>query len=463
MRNTERMNLPNRGESAAICCIVCSSRAVRRRRMLRDKTYCKHLHVKRLDTAAEKYYKNIIVRMQRRVGYESALRICANTHGETDMNEKDIGTIRRRFRPGKNAVGRIRGCYVNENKKIISEFDTMLGMISDDESEELLLKLRKVFTGAPGRNILNASFPTSQVGVSEEHKLLTVLRDSALSDDAAVKALFEKTAAALEREGSYMILLACDKYDILKKNDAGEDSSEMFTYVIGCICGIKNPKPALSYSLSENRLKNSPSDCIICAPDNGFMFPAFENGGADIYSALFYTRDIAADNSAVASLLFGTELPAPAAEQSESIADILVETVADNCSLELIQAIQGQVAEMNADHKASREDEPLMLTPQDLGSLLRFGGIDETTVNDFTEKACEKIGRDAAVAPETVINTKRLDIKTPEVTVKVAAENSDMVQTRVIDGTKYILIRADSDVEVNGIRINIRETPADGE
>ena len=110
------------------------------------------------------------------------------------MNEKDIAAIRRRFRPGKNAIGRVRGCYVNENKKIISEFDTMLGMISDNESEELLLKLRKVFTGAPGRNILNASFPTSLVGVSEEHKLLTALRESALSDDAAVKSLFEKTA-----------------------------------------------------------------------------------------------------------------------------------------------------------------------------------------------------------------------------------------------------------------------------
>ena len=46
------------------------------------------------------------------------------------MNEKDIAAIRRRFRPGKNAIGRVRGCYVNENKKIISEFDTMLGMIS---------------------------------------------------------------------------------------------------------------------------------------------------------------------------------------------------------------------------------------------------------------------------------------------------------------------------------------------
>lgn len=379
------------------------------------------------------------------------------------MNEKDIAAIRRRFRPGKNAIGRVRGCYVNENKKIISEFDTMLGMISDNESEELLLKLRKVFTGAPGRNILNASFPTSLVGVSEEHKLLTTLRESALSDDAAVKALFEKTAAALEREGSYMILLACDKYDIFKKNDSGEDSSEMFTYVVGCICGIKNPKPALSYSLSENRLRNLTGDCVICAPEIGFMFPAFENGGADIYSALFYTRDIAADNTAAAALLFGTELPASAAEQSESITDILVETVAEECSLELIQAIQGQVAEMNADHKASREDEPLLLTPQDLGSLLRFGGIDEATVNDFTEKACEKIGKNAAIAPETVINTKRLDIKTPEVTVKVGAENSDMVQTRVIDGTKYILIRADSDVEVNGIRINIRENAADGE
>jgi Ni2+-binding GTPase involved in maturation of urease and hydrogenase len=58
---------------------------------------------------------------------------------------------------------------------------------------------------------------------------------------------------------------------------------------------------------------------------------------------------------------------------------------------------------------------------------------------------------------QEIIETKKFEVKTPEVTIKVKPECSELIQTKVIDGTKYLLIRADGDVEVNGIRISINE------
>lgn len=40
-------------------------------------------------------------------------------------------------------------------------------------------------------------------------------------------------------------------------------------------------------------------------------------------------------------------------------------------------------------------------------------------------------------------------------TIHVKAERSDLVETRVINGVQYILIRADEGVEVNGVHIHI--------
>ena len=74
------------------------------------------------------------------------------------MNDREIAEIRRRLRPEKNNIGHIRGCYVNENKSIISEFNQMLGLISTDESEEILSHLRKILSGSIGRNIIDISF-----------------------------------------------------------------------------------------------------------------------------------------------------------------------------------------------------------------------------------------------------------------------------------------------------------------
>ncbi|MBQ3229903.1 MAG: DUF4317 domain-containing protein [Clostridia bacterium] len=374
------------------------------------------------------------------------------------MNDREIATIRRRMRPEKNNVGRIRGCYVNDNHTIISEFDQMLGMISDNEAEEILSLLRRTLSGSIGRNLIDISFSNQQVLDSDEHRLLSSLRNSSLSDSDAVKAFFEKTIASLELEGSYFILIANDKYDIFTYNEDGEknESSEMFSYILCAVCPIKAAKPSLGYNLSENKFKNIIRDSMISAPEIGFMFPAFDSNSANIYNALFYTRDVSLSHESFTKAIFNTEMPLPATEQTESIAGILNSTVAEGCSLELVQAVQGQLLELAADHKANKEEEPLMLSSKDMGSLLRFGGVNEETVSAFSEKIEEDLGV-AAIPPANIIDIKKFEVKTPEVTVKVSPEHSDLIETRVIDGTKYLLIRADGDVEVNGIRININE------
>lgn len=375
------------------------------------------------------------------------------------MNDREISEIRRRMRPEKNNIGRIRGCYVNDNHTIISEFDQMLGLISNDEAEEILSILRRSLSGGLGRNLIDVSFSNQQVLESEEHKLLTTLRSSSLSDNDAVKLFFEKVISTLDIEGSYFILLANDRYDIFTYGADGEknESPEMFSYIICAICPIKAAKPTLGYNLSENKFKNIIRDSIIGSPEIGFMFPAFEQKSANIYGALFYTRDVSLAHQEFIDAIFKADMPKPATEQTESIAEILNSTVAEECSLELIQAVQGQLLELAADHKANKEDEPLKLTSKDMGSLLRFGGVPEETIGEFTERFEEDFGTTAALPPSNILDIKKFEVKTPEVTVKVSPEYSDLVETRIIDGTKYLLIRADGDVEVNGIRININE------
>lgn len=375
------------------------------------------------------------------------------------MNDREIAEIRRRLRPEKNNIGHIRGCYVNENKSIISEFNQMLGLISTDESEEILSHLRKILSGSIGRNIIDISFSNTQVLESEEHKLLTELRSSGLTNDTAVHDLIQKIINSCDIEGSYFIILANDKYDLLTfdANDENSDSSEIFSYILCAVCPVKSTKPSLSYSISESKFKNIIRDSVISAPEIGFMFPAFDSRKANIYNALFYTRDISLSHDAFIDSIFKSAVPKPASEQSVTIAEILTSTVSDACDIELVQAVQSQLIEITKDHKANKEDEPLLLSAKDMGTLLRYGEIKEETIGDFIERFEEDLGATAAIPPANVMDIKKFEVKTPEVTVKVSPEHSELIQTRIIDGTKYILIRADNDIEVNGIKISIKD------
>ena len=57
---------------------------------------------------------------------------------ERPMNEKEISEIRRRFRADKHNIAHIRGCYVNEKKEIISQFDQSMALLGQTETEQII-------------------------------------------------------------------------------------------------------------------------------------------------------------------------------------------------------------------------------------------------------------------------------------------------------------------------------------
>ncbi|MFT8889407.1 MAG: DUF4317 domain-containing protein [Ethanoligenens sp.] len=374
------------------------------------------------------------------------------------MNEKEIAEIRRRYRPDKGNISRIRGCYVNDQREIVSEFSQSIGLMPQQEAEELLAILKKTLSGTLGKNLMDIEFETSQVLEGEEHKLLMALKTSSLEDDDAVRVFYERVIQALQLEGHYLILLACDKYDVPSFSKDGEkqdDSSEVFSYFLCSICPVKLTKPALGYYVSTNEFRNITADWAVSKPELGFMFPAFDDRSANIYNAVYYSRDTAEIHAEFLDAVFKSEIPMPAAAQKETFQSILSETVADDCSLEVVQAVHGQLSGMIEEHKANHEEEPLVISKRTVKNVLESCGVSETRVVAFEEQYDAGFGADTEISPKNLIDARQFEVRTPDVTVRVNPERSDLVETRVIDGVKYILIRADEGVEVNGVNIHI--------
>ena len=121
----------------------------------------------------------------------------------------------------------------------------------------------------------------------------------------------------------------------------------------------------------------------------------------------------------------------------------------------MVQAVHDQLCGLIADHKASREEEPLVITKGAVKCVLRAAGVSDSRMNAFDAGYDEAFGEGTALSPRNLVDTSRMEVRTPDVTIKVNPERSDLVKTRVIDGVKYILIRADDSVEVDGVSIRI--------
>lgn len=376
------------------------------------------------------------------------------------MNEKEVSEIRRRFRADKSNINHVRGVFVNEKKEIVSEFDQSLGMLSEEESGAILSVLKKALSGYIGRNLIDISFSNEQVLNSEEHKLLSTLRSSELRDNDAVHALYEKILPSIEMEGNYLIMLAYDSYDVFSKSASGEDgdSSESFSYILCAVCPIKSSKYSLTYYIHENRIRNVCEDAVISAPEFGFMFPTFDDRKTNIYNALYYTKSVSEKREGFINAVFNTELPMPAAEQKETFNSLLAET---ECSFDVVESVHAELSAMIDNHKESREEEPLTVSKTTVKDILRTSGVAEDKLEVFEKKFDESFGENAELSPQNIIDRNKFDLRTADATIKVDPERSEIVETRVIDGTKYILIRADSDVEVNGVNIRIKNKGED--
>ncbi|MGI5854938.1 MAG: DUF4317 domain-containing protein [Candidatus Merdivicinus sp.] len=375
------------------------------------------------------------------------------------MNEKEIAELRRRFRPDKNNIPYIRGCCVNEKGEIVSEFRQPFSIMPEEELEKMLGILRKTLSGVLGKNLMDITFTTQQVADSDEHRLLMALRNSGLEDEEAVQHFFQKVTQALVLEGNYLILLVRDIYDVPYRSRDGEKqeeaSSEVFSYVLCGICPVKTTKPALGYYLYDNEFRTCGIDWLVAPPEVGFLFPAFDDRSTNIYNALYYSRDTAENHPEFANAVFCSEPPMPAAVQRETFQSILAETLSEECSYEVIESLGGQLREMVEEHKANKVEEPLLVSKDTVKGILEDCGVSESRVAAFDGKYEEQFGMDADLSPRNLVDTNRIAISTAGVSVQVKPECSGLVETRVIDGAKYILIRVEDGVEVNGVPVRI--------
>ncbi|MEG1886947.1 MAG: DUF4317 domain-containing protein [Oscillospiraceae bacterium] len=374
------------------------------------------------------------------------------------MNEKEISEIRRRFREDKSNISRIRGCYVNEKGEIISEFNESLGLMSQAESEEILAVLKKTLSGAVGKNLIDIEFSNEQVLAGAEHKSLMAMRNSSLEDDNAISEFYSRVIESVNLKGNYLILLSCDKYDTFaysKDGKKSEDSSSIFSYILCSICPVKMTKPALSYYAHENAFHNIAANSVVGAPELGFMFPTFDDRTANIYNALYYSHNISENHQEFVDAVFKSELPMPATVQKETFQSILSDAVSEECNYDVVQTVHEQICEMIEEHKANKEEEPLRISKKTVKDMLNSCGVDESKLEAFEENYDVKFGADTKICPQNIVDIKQFEVCTSDVTIKVNSQRSDLVETRVIDGTKYIMIRADESVTVNGVNIHI--------
>ncbi len=377
------------------------------------------------------------------------------------MNKKEISEIKKLFTPAGCAITRICGCYVDSEKNKRTELKEAFLSLPEEEAFKYFTIFRGAMSGTLGKNLINMEFPLQSEAQGGTQEFLLRLRDSGLKDEALVEAFYDKVIEHYDYGENYYIILIHCAYDIPAKATDGSEMFDASDYVyefIQCsICPVKLSKAGLCYNAVANVIENRSRDWLVEAPDLGFLFPAFNDRNTDLHSLLYYTKNGEELRGPFIDGILGCQTPMSAKSQKETFQALVEETLGEGCDFNTVKSLHESLNEMLEER--AEDPEPLSLDKYQVRRLLEDHGADPERLEELeTIYPKDEKSRDASFLASNVASSRTFEIKTPDVSIKVAPDKAYLVETRMIEGRCCIVIEAGEHVAVNGI--TVRPLPA---
>ena len=389
------------------------------------------------------------------------------------MNKKEILEIRKQFTPANCAITRICGCYVDHEKEKKMESKEAFLSLPEEEAFKYFDIFRKTLSGTVGKNMLNLEFPLDAEMPGGAQEFLLKLRESKLQDDMLLEEFYDKVIATYDYAENYYIILIHAMYDIPGKSsddiEMFDASDEVYEYLLMSICPVSLSKAGLCYNAEDNRIEDRIRVWIVDMPDKGFLFPAFNDRSTDLHGMLYYTKKSGELQPEMIDQLLGAKMPMSADSQKETFQMIIEDTLGEDGDYETVRNIHETLNDLIEEHKD--EPEPLALDVTEMKKVFEQSGVDPEKMENFDRNFEENAGEKASLLASNIAETRKFNIETPDIIIKVNPDRADLVETRMIDGRQCLVIPVDDHIEVNGINVrtmkvkngHTQEIPEDAE
>ena len=414
------------------------------------------------------------------------------------MINKEVLEIKRRFKKESCTFTRMCGCYVDSEKNKITDLAETFLNLEDEEFYKYLEIAKKTLSGTLGNNLLQLNYQLDEEVPGGRQQFLMGLRDSKLKNDELLQRFYELVMENYDYAGHYLILIFHDAYDVMTRttdNSNLDESEEVYEYLLCAICPVQLSKPGLGYREDENRIGPRIRDWVVSVPENGFLFPAFNDRSTDIHSLLFYTKNPKEPHPELMEGGLGCTSKRTATEQKNVFHSMIKSAYGEDseeAETKLIE-IQETLNEMLEDHEAvsDEDDEPMVLNSDTMLKLMTESGVSEEKAARIEQAYTEEFGNEPPVA-EHLIDEKALvaneqkkkeqelvqqvevlqqqleehkilageepdAVKTYDVILRVKPEKLNQIKSETINGQKCLVIpmTEDEHANVNGVNTTV--------
>lgn len=371
------------------------------------------------------------------------------------MNKKEVLEIRKQFSPANCAITRICGCYVDHEKSKRLQSKEAFLSLPEEEAFKYFDIFKKTLSGTIGKNMLNMEFPLEQEMPGGTQEFLLKLKNSKLQDDMLLEEFYDKVIENYIYEENYYIILIHAMYDVPGKSsddlEMYDASDIVYEYLLCSICPVSLSKAGLCYNAEDNRIEDRIRDWLVDMPDKGFLFPAFNDRNTDLHGVLYYTKKSSDLQEELIDRVLGAKMPMSADTQKETFQALIEDTLGEDGDYETVRNIHDTLNELIEEHK--EEPEPLALDKTDMRKIFENSGVSNEQMETFDQVFEENAGEKTSLLATNIAETKKFQIETPDIVIKVNPDRSDLIETRMIDGRQCLVIPVDDYIEINGINV----------
>ncbi len=411
------------------------------------------------------------------------------------MTKKEINEIKSLFDTIQDCgILRLAGCYVNGEKVKIKTFSESFYNLPEDEMYKYLEIFRRTLSGTPGKNLIDMQFTDPESDDTSSGKgLLNKIRKSELKDEGALEHFYDSVIETYNYVGSFLILLIYQSYDIpgittdeIEMEDA---SDEVYNYILCSICPMKLTKPGLGFDDDLGEIHTLKQIFAVELPETGFLYPVFNERSTDDTAILYSSKKTDILQDAFIERVLGVSAMLPAKQQKEGFNEFVSEVLGNESSFETVLAIQENLKETVSNKKSEAAGETVFLDKESMRNVFEKSGVSQERLEEFDKKFDDQFdmkkihekqieaeiqseeleveGSISGRAPDYVPTVKveeklfadnvapvrSFEVRNRNMVLRVNSKHTDIIEMKVVDGKKCLVIELTDDLTVNGIPV----------
>ena len=406
------------------------------------------------------------------------------------MNKKEINEIKSLYDTVQDcSILKLAGCYVNSDKEKVKTFQEPFYNLPEEEMYKYLEIFRKTLSGTPGRNLHDMAF-TDQYGQDPGtgKSLLEEIRKTELNDESVLDGFYDRVIENYQYAGNYLILMIFQSYDVPGVTTDGiemEDASEeVFSYILCSICPMKLTKPGLGFDDDLGEIHTLRQIFAVELPETGFLYPAFNGRSADDGAILFSSKQTDHLQDRFLKNVLGVSATLPARQQKEGFTEFVADVLGEDSGFETVLSVQENLSEAVRSKKNEAAGETVFLDKDTVRSVFEQSGVSEEKMQSFSRKFDEQFDpsrlqkkqmeadssgseelpfKDDPPRPEikveeklfadNVVPVRNFEVKSKDMVLRINSRHTDLIDMRIVDGKKCLVIELTDDLTVNGIPV----------